>query len=200
MMLALEMFRGLPRTVAGKAVGAPDAWLLSGFAAPLRLVTIDPPERRPARAGRGCAPGCPASAAPTSARCPAGPRLYFSAVVSLPFVPGHEVVGRAARGLRGPEGRHPRRPRPGPDLRGARRRALRLLRDRPHEPLLADHCRTPRARPADRLLQGHRRRLGPAAGRAPEPAAPRTGRILRRAGHPHGATPCAVHTALRAGV
>ena len=43
MMLALEMFRSLPRTVAGKAMGSRMPGILSGFAAPLRLVTIDQP-------------------------------------------------------------------------------------------------------------------------------------------------------------
>ena len=44
MILALEMFRSLPRTAAGKAMGYRMPGLLSGFAAPLRLVTIDPPK------------------------------------------------------------------------------------------------------------------------------------------------------------
>ena len=44
MILALEMFRSLPRTVAGKAIGARMPGILSGYAAPLRLVTIDPPK------------------------------------------------------------------------------------------------------------------------------------------------------------
>ena len=44
MILALEMFRSLPRTAAGKAMGSRMPGLLSGFAAPLRLVTIDPPK------------------------------------------------------------------------------------------------------------------------------------------------------------
>ena len=43
MMLALEMFRSVPRTVAGKAIGGRMPGVLSGFAAPLRLVTIDEP-------------------------------------------------------------------------------------------------------------------------------------------------------------
>ena len=51
-----------------------------------------------------------------------------------------------------------------------------------HQPVLADHRRPPGARPADRLLQGHRRRLGPAADRAPQPAARGARGLLRRAG------------------
>lgn len=91
MMLALEMFRSIPRTVAGKAVGSRMPGLLSGFAAPLRLVTIDAPKvdrpgwaRLRSRLSGICGSDLGALSGSTS--------LYFSAVVSLPFVPGHEVV------------------------------------------------------------------------------------------------------------
>ena len=68
--------------------------LLVGPMAPLRLVTIDEPRRCAGRAGRGCAPGSPASAAPTSVRCHGLDIAATSpALVSMPFVPGHEVVG-----------------------------------------------------------------------------------------------------------
>jgi threonine dehydrogenase-like Zn-dependent dehydrogenase len=92
MMLALEMFRSLPRTAAGKAMGSRMPGILSGFAAPLRLVTIDPPvvdrpgwARIRSRLSGICGSDLGALSGKTS--------LYFSAVVSLPFVPGHEVVG-----------------------------------------------------------------------------------------------------------
>ncbi|WP_164477949.1 zinc-dependent alcohol dehydrogenase [Nocardioides pantholopis] len=91
MMLALEMFRSLPRTVAGKAVGRRLPGILSGYAAPLRLVTLDPPKvdrpgwaRLRTRLSGICGSDLGALSGQTS--------LYFSAVVSLPFVPGHEVV------------------------------------------------------------------------------------------------------------
>src|SRR3954451_7809394 len=91
MMLALEMFRSLPRTVAGKAVGSRMPGILSGFAAPLRLVTIDPPvvdrpgwARLRSRLSGICGSDLGALSGRTS--------LSFSAVVSLPCVPGHEVV------------------------------------------------------------------------------------------------------------
>ena len=91
MMLALEMFRSLPRTAAGKAMGSRMPGILSGFAAPLRLVTIDPPRvdrpgwaRLRSRLSGICGSDLGALSGKTS--------LYFSAVVSLPFVPGHEVV------------------------------------------------------------------------------------------------------------
>ncbi|MCY7397126.1 MAG: zinc-binding dehydrogenase [Nocardioides sp.] len=90
-MLALEMFRSLPRTVAGKAVGSRLPGLLSGYAAPLRLVTIDPPRvDRPgwARLRTRLSGICGSDLGALSGRT----SLYFSAVVSMPFVPGHEVV------------------------------------------------------------------------------------------------------------
>jgi threonine dehydrogenase-like Zn-dependent dehydrogenase len=92
MMLALEMFRSLPRTVAGKAMGSRMPGLLSGYAAPLRLATIEPPKAdRPgwARVRTRLSGICGSDLGALSGRT----SLYFSAVVSLPFVPGHEVVG-----------------------------------------------------------------------------------------------------------
>ena len=91
MMLALEMFRSLPRHVAGRAVGGRMPGVLSGFAAPLRLVTIEEPRvakpgwaRLRTRLSGICGSDLGALSGRTS--------LYFSAVVSMPFVPGHEVV------------------------------------------------------------------------------------------------------------
>ena len=91
MMLALEMFRSVPRLIAGRAVGRTLPGLLSGYAAPLRLVTREPPRiERPGWAALSprlsgiCGSDLGMLAGRTS--------LYFSAVVSLPFVPGHEVV------------------------------------------------------------------------------------------------------------
>jgi threonine dehydrogenase-like Zn-dependent dehydrogenase len=91
MMLALEMFRSLPRTAAGKAVGSRLPGILSGYAAPLRLVTIDAPRvDRPgwARLRTRLSGICGSDLGMLSGQT----SLYFSAVVSLPFVPGHEVV------------------------------------------------------------------------------------------------------------
>ncbi|GAA4715735.1 zinc-dependent alcohol dehydrogenase [Nocardioides conyzicola] len=91
MMLALEMFRSVPRTVAGRAVGGRMPGILSGFAAPLRLMTIDEPKvDRPgwARLKTRLSGICGSDLGMLSGKT----SLYFSAVVSLPFVPGHEVV------------------------------------------------------------------------------------------------------------
>jgi threonine dehydrogenase-like Zn-dependent dehydrogenase len=93
-MLALEMFRSLPRTVAGKAMGGRIP-IVGSVTMPLRLVTIDPPKvDRPGwaplrtRLSGICGSDLGALSGKTS--------LYFSAVVSLPFVPGHEVVADLA--------------------------------------------------------------------------------------------------------
>jgi threonine dehydrogenase-like Zn-dependent dehydrogenase len=89
-MLALEMFRSLPRTVAGRAMGGRIP-VVGSVTMPLRLVTIDPPRaHRPGwaplrtRLSGICGSDLGALSGRTS--------LYFSALVSLPFVPGHEVV------------------------------------------------------------------------------------------------------------
>lgn len=91
MMLALEMFRSLPRHAAGKVVGGRMPGILSGFAAPLRLVSREEPRvNRPGwvrlrtRLSGICGSDLGALSGRTS--------LYFSAVVSMPFVPGHEIV------------------------------------------------------------------------------------------------------------
>ncbi|MEJ7796026.1 MAG: zinc-binding dehydrogenase [Nocardioides sp.] len=91
MMLALEMFRSLPRHAAGRVVGGRMPGLLSGYAAPLRLVTLERPRvDRPgwARLRTRLSGICGSDLGALSGRT----SLYFSAVVSLPFVPGHEVV------------------------------------------------------------------------------------------------------------
>jgi len=90
-MLALEMYRSLPRHLAGKAIGGRVPGLLSGYAAPLRLVTIEEPRveregwaRLRTRLSGVCGSDLGALSGRTS--------LYFSSLVSMPFVPGHEVV------------------------------------------------------------------------------------------------------------
>jgi threonine dehydrogenase-like Zn-dependent dehydrogenase len=90
-MLALEMVRSVPKTLLGKAAGGRVPMLLTGVAAPLRLVTLEAPRvRRPgwARLRVRLAGICGSDLGMLSGRT----SLYFSAVVSLPFVPGHEIV------------------------------------------------------------------------------------------------------------
>ncbi|MBW3663493.1 MAG: zinc-binding dehydrogenase [Actinobacteria bacterium] len=91
-MQALELYRSVPRYVAARVVGSRLPGLLAGPVAPLRLVTNDEPRPlgpgwtrvRPRLAGI-----CGSDLATIAGRS----SFYFSPLVSLPFVPGHEVVG-----------------------------------------------------------------------------------------------------------
>ncbi|MFI5692646.1 zinc-binding dehydrogenase [Kribbella sp. NPDC051586] len=92
MMLALEMYRSPAKFLAAKAVGGRIPGILTGPAAPLRLVTINEPKaERPGWARiRPILSGICGS---DLGMVTGSTKLYFSAVVSMPFVPGHEVVG-----------------------------------------------------------------------------------------------------------
>jgi threonine dehydrogenase-like Zn-dependent dehydrogenase len=90
-MRALEIYRSTPRYVAARAAGGRMPGLLVGAMAPVRLVTRD----RPAPPGGGWAAARPL----LSGICGSdlgvvtgSTSLYFSALSSMPFVPGHEVV------------------------------------------------------------------------------------------------------------
>jgi threonine dehydrogenase-like Zn-dependent dehydrogenase len=90
--LAIELFRSVPRYLAARAVGNRLPGLLAGPLAPLRLVNKEDPgvpaegwgRVRPRLAGI-CGSDLATIAGQTS--------FYFSPLVSMPFVPGHEVVG-----------------------------------------------------------------------------------------------------------
>jgi threonine dehydrogenase-like Zn-dependent dehydrogenase len=94
MALALELYRSAPRYVAARAVSRRAPGLVAGPLAPLRLVTQTdptPPKGRPgwARVKPLLSGICGSDLATLSGRS----SFYFSPLVSLPFVPGHEVVG-----------------------------------------------------------------------------------------------------------
>ena len=187
MMLALEMYRSLPRHVAGKAIGGRVPGLLVRVRRPAAAGDHRRADGATGPAGPGCGPACPASAAPTSARCPGGPASTSPAWCRCRSCPATRSSADLLDDCEDLPGRHPRRHRPGADLRRARRRAVRGLRGRGHQPVQPDHRRPPGARAADRLLHGHRRRLGRGADRAPQPAARRARGLLRRAGRAHRA-------------
>ena len=92
--LALEYFRSVPRYLGARTVGAKAPGLIAGPLAPLRLVNRKDPE--PPRGREGWARVkpllsgiCGSDLATIAGRS----SFYFSPLVSLPFVPGHEVVG-----------------------------------------------------------------------------------------------------------
>jgi threonine dehydrogenase-like Zn-dependent dehydrogenase len=90
--LALELFRSAPRYLTARAVGERVPGLISGPLAPIRLVNrrdFDPLGPGWARVRPLLAGICGSDLATVSGRS----SFYFSPLVSLPFVPGHEVVG-----------------------------------------------------------------------------------------------------------
>jgi threonine dehydrogenase-like Zn-dependent dehydrogenase len=91
-MLALEVFRSVPRYLAARAIGSRVPGLVAGPLAPLRLVNRDEPAvpaegwgRVRARLSGICGSDLATVSGQTS--------FYFSPLVSMPFVPGHEVIG-----------------------------------------------------------------------------------------------------------
>jgi threonine dehydrogenase-like Zn-dependent dehydrogenase len=92
--LALEFFRSAPRYLGARTVGSKMPGLVAGPLAALRLSTIKEPSPPAGRRGwarvkpllSGICGSDLATLAGTSS-------FYFSPLVSLPFVPGHEVIG-----------------------------------------------------------------------------------------------------------
>ncbi len=93
MMLALEMYRSLPKYIAARTMGRRMPGILTGPAAPLRLVNREQP-RLPDRPGWArVAPRLSGISGSDLAAITGSASLYFTALISMPFVPGHEVVG-----------------------------------------------------------------------------------------------------------
>jgi len=92
MTVALELYRSVPKYLAARTLGTKLPGLLAGPVASLRLVTLEERER-PAAGWARIKPSlsgiCGSDIATISGRS----SFYFTALVSLPFVPGHEVVG-----------------------------------------------------------------------------------------------------------
>jgi threonine dehydrogenase-like Zn-dependent dehydrogenase len=91
-MLALELFRSVGRYVAARAVGERVPGLLAGPLAPLRLVNRDEPAV-PADGWARVQPRLSGVCGSDLATLAGQVSFYFSSLVSMPFVPGHEVVG-----------------------------------------------------------------------------------------------------------
>jgi threonine dehydrogenase-like Zn-dependent dehydrogenase len=92
MISALEVYRSLPRYVAARAVGPRLPGLLAGPLAPLRLVHRDGP-RHPGDGWVRVRPRLSGICGSDLATLSGHTSLYFTPLVSMPFVPGHEVVG-----------------------------------------------------------------------------------------------------------
>jgi threonine dehydrogenase-like Zn-dependent dehydrogenase len=92
MTVALELFRSAPRYLTARAIGDRVPGLVAGPLAPLRMATLKDPvppgpgwaRLRPALSGI-----CGSDLATIGGKS----SFYFSPLVSMPFVPGHEVVG-----------------------------------------------------------------------------------------------------------
>ncbi len=97
---SLELFRSAPRYLTARAIGSKIPGLLSGPLAPMRLVPLkDPVPLGPgwARVRPILSGICGSDLATITGRS----SFYFSPLVSLPFVPGHEVVGELVEGCDG---------------------------------------------------------------------------------------------------
>ncbi|HVM14781.1 MAG TPA: zinc-binding dehydrogenase [Egibacteraceae bacterium] len=92
MTLSLELYRSTSRYLAAKAVGGRIPGALAGPIAPLRLVNRDEP-RLPAAGWARVRPRLAGICGSDLATLSGQSSFYFSPLVSLPFVPGHEVVG-----------------------------------------------------------------------------------------------------------
>jgi threonine dehydrogenase-like Zn-dependent dehydrogenase len=89
---ALEFYRSLPRYVASRALGDRLPGLVTGPVTPLRLVTRDEP-RTPAEGWVRVRPLLSGICGSDLSTLSGKSSFYFSPLVSMPFVPGHEVVG-----------------------------------------------------------------------------------------------------------
>ena len=91
-MTALELYRSVSRYVAARTVGARVPGLLAGPLTPLRLVRREEP-RLPADGWAAVRPRLAGICGSDLATLSGHASFYFSPLVSMPFVPGHEVVG-----------------------------------------------------------------------------------------------------------
>jgi threonine dehydrogenase-like Zn-dependent dehydrogenase len=90
--LALEFYRSAPKYLGSRTLGSKAPGLVTGALAPLRLVTQKDPE--PTREGWArVKPRLAGICGSDLATIAGASSFYFSPLVSMPFVPGHEIVG-----------------------------------------------------------------------------------------------------------
>lgn len=92
MTVAVEMYRSVPRYLAARAAGSRAKGILAGPVAPLRLVD-GPGPTLPAAGWARVRPRLAGICGSDLNTIAGTASFYFSALVSMPFVPGHEVVG-----------------------------------------------------------------------------------------------------------
>ena len=100
MAQSLELFRSAPRYLAARAVGAKVPGLVAGPLAPIRLSSM----RDPVPPGDGWTrlkPTLSGICGSDLATLAGRSSFYFSPLVSMPFVPGHEVVGEVLDDIEG---------------------------------------------------------------------------------------------------
>jgi len=90
--LVLELHRSIPRFVAQRTIGRRLPGLIAGPISSLRLVHREAPEP-PAPGWARVKPVLSGICGSDLTTVSGDASFYFSALVSLPFVPGHEVVG-----------------------------------------------------------------------------------------------------------
>lgn len=93
MILALELYRSLPRYIASRVVTKRLSGVSAGPLTPLRLVTRDEPKLPKTGGWARVRPRLSGICGSDLGALYGSTGLYFSALVSMPFVPGHEVVG-----------------------------------------------------------------------------------------------------------
>ncbi len=93
MTLALEIYRSVPRYLAARAVSGRLPGLLAGSVAALRLVHREDPAVSDAEGWAPIRPRLSGICGSDLATIAGQTSFYFTALVSMPFVPGHEVVG-----------------------------------------------------------------------------------------------------------
>lgn len=91
-MRALEYYRSLPRYLAARTLAGRLPALAAGSAAPLRLVSRAEPQL-PGNDWVRVAPRLAGICGSDLATVTGRSSFYFSPLVSMPFIPGHEVVG-----------------------------------------------------------------------------------------------------------
>ncbi|HZW53673.1 MAG TPA: alcohol dehydrogenase catalytic domain-containing protein, partial [Candidatus Elarobacter sp.] len=87
----MELYRSVPKYLAARAIGPRLPGMIAGPVASLRLVTREDPET-PAGGWARLAPRLSGICGSDLTTISGQSSFYFTALVSMPFVPGHEVV------------------------------------------------------------------------------------------------------------